>query len=261
MLLLKSLNQSIHRGDEIQKHNNEYQRLTMNVLRLTFLSSFVLEFIATLSTAVIAVEIGLRLLSGKMDFVSAMFVLLLAPEFYLPLRQLGMKFHAGMSGRSASKKIFEVLAENELAVPSTLSISIKSKEEMLPLHADPFEKYFPVKFENVSAVYPGMETPVLRGINLQIERNEKVALVGRSGMGKTSLTFILMRLLAFTEGSVCFGGNVLNEMSELVLTSLISWVPQNPYIFPGSISENISLFEDNPDYKKIIRIISQVSIK
>jgi ATP-binding cassette subfamily C protein CydD len=243
LLLLKSLNQSHNRGQAIQKHNEEYQLLTMNVLKLTFLSSFVLEFIATISTAVIAVEIGLRLLSGNLDFVSAMFVLLLAPEFYLPLRQLGLKFHAGMSGRTASKKLFELLSERDIEASDSFPLVIETHEDIPQSLSGTMSEYFPIKFENVSANYPGMDAPVLKQIDLRIDRNEQIALVGRSGVGKTSLSYIFMRLLPYTEGSVYFGGKSLLDISEEELSNLVSWVPQSPYLFSGSIIENISLFQ------------------
>ncbi len=106
---LKSLGRSRDQIDVIKKVSEHYRQSTMSVLKVTFLSALVLELIATLSTAVVAVEIGIRLLYGRMAFEQAFFILLLAPEFYLPLRMLGTRFHAGMAGVEAAKRIFEIL--------------------------------------------------------------------------------------------------------------------------------------------------------
>ena len=204
LLLLKSINQSQNRGLEIQKNNSEYHSLTMNVLRLTFLSAFVLEFIATISTAIIAVEIGLRLLSGSLNFATALFILLLTPEFYLPLRQLGVKFHAGMSGRAASLKIFSILSEKDTAAnPNNINkpIVITGKSNF---YAEKISDYFPISFQNMGAQYPETNEFVLKDITLTINRYEQIALVGKSGVGKTSLSYVFMRLLTHCEGSDTF---------------------------------------------------------
>ncbi len=96
--------------------SDQYRDATLKVLQVTFLSAFALELLATLSTAIIAVEVGLRLLYGHMQFQEALFLLILAPEFYLPLRMLGLRFHAGMAGTSAARRIFQIL-DTKPAVP------------------------------------------------------------------------------------------------------------------------------------------------
>ena len=249
--LLKSINQSLSRGQEIQQNNEQYHHLTMSVLKLTFMSAFMLEFIATISTAVIAVEIGLRLLAGNLQFMNALFILLLAPEFYLPLRQLGLKFHAGMSGRAASIRIFQLLGMDEVIhhesdTDSGLPI-VHPGQNLL----DHREKYFPIIFRNVTAKYPGMKDYILKNISFQLNRNERIALVGKSGVGKTSLSYVLMRFLDTCEGEIFFGKHSIREIPHDELKQLISWVPQSPYIFSGSILENICLFQSQPDMARI----------
>ena len=93
----------------LPKPASRFRDVTLSVLRVTFLSALVLELVATVSTAVVAVEVGLRLLYGQLAFQQAFFLLLLAPEFYIPLRMLGLRFHAGMSGTTAARRIFEIL--------------------------------------------------------------------------------------------------------------------------------------------------------
>ncbi len=260
LLLLKSINQSQNRGIEIQKNNSEYQRLTMNVLKLTFLSAFVLEFIATISTAIIAVEIGLRLLSGSLNFATALFILLLTPEYYLPLRQLGVKFHAGMSGRAASLKIFSILSDKD-AVSDPININkpivITGNSNIF---AEKISDYFPISFQNMGAKYPETNEYVLKDITLTVNRYEQIALVGKSGVGKTSLFYVFMRLLTHCEGSVHFGQRSIHDIPEEEFRNLISWVPQSPYLFSGSILENICLFQANPDMSRIKSAIDKAQL-
>ncbi len=259
--LLKSINQSQNRGIEIQKNNSEYQLLTMNVLKLTFLSAFVLEFIATISTAIIAVEIGLRLLSGSLNFATALFILLLTPEYYLPLRQLGVKFHAGMSGRAASIKIFAILSENDfVAEPvKNTGMGVISTDDRIIV--DKISDYFPVSFQNMGAKYPGTDEYVLKDISFNINRFDQIALVGKSGVGKTSLSYVFMRLLMNFEGSILFGRSSIHDIPDEEFRNLISWVPQSPYLFSGSILENICLFQPNPDGSRIMSAIIKARLE
>jgi len=259
--LLKSINQSQNRGIEIQKNNSGYQHLTMDVLKLTFLSAFVLEFIATISTAIIAVEIGLRLLSGSLNFATALFLLLLTPEFYLPLRQLGVKFHAGMSGRAASIKIFSILSENDLItepIKNTGFAVINTDDWIIN---EQISDYFPISFQNMGAKYPGTDEYVLKDISFNIKRYEQIALVGKSGVGKTSLSYVFMRLLTNCEGSIFFGRRSIHEIPKEEFHNLISWVPQSPYLFSGSILENICLFQPDPDRSKIMTAIKNARLE
>jgi ATP-binding cassette, subfamily C, bacterial CydD len=258
--LIKSINQSKARGLEIQKNNSEYQHLTMNVLKLTFLSAFVLEFIATISTAVIAVEIGLRLLSGSLNFATALFILLLTPEYYLPLRQLGVKFHAGMSGRAVSIKIFAILSENDIVTEPVKNTGLAFTNTDNRFIKDQISEYFPISFQNMGAKYPRTDEYVLNDISFTINRFDQIALVGKSGVGKTSLSYALMRLLIICDGSVLFGERSIYEIPEEEFNNLISWVPQSPYLFSGSILENICLFQANPDMSRMKSAIEKAHL-
>lgn len=246
--LLIALNQSKNRGEEIARHDNQHRQLTMDVLKLTFLSAFVLEFISTISTAVIAVAIGLRLLYGGMDYTTALFILLLTPEFYLPLRHLGVRFHAGMSGRAASIRIFQLLAGEEDIQPRQVIYLPTSSQKIT---SDETACYFPISFHEVSAKYPDSNQQVLKDISFDIQQNEHVALVGRSGMGKTSLTYLLMRLLVHEKGEIKFGNQLIEELGEEEVSRLFSWVPQSAYIFSGSLEDNISLFAPHIDLDRV----------
>ena len=248
LTLLISLNKAGKRGNEILRYDAEYRQLTMDVLKLTFLSAFVLEFISTISTAVIAVQIGLRLLNGSLTFQTALFILLLAPEFYLPLRQLGLRFHAGMTGRAAAIKIFGLLntdetTEAQATIPIDPVVAIRLRQE----------GYFPIIFNNVSASYLSRQTEAVKDITFTINELDQVVLVGASGSGKTTITYLLMGLLKPAAGEVKFNGISHTHLSPEDYSRLVSWVPQSPYLFAGSILENISMHSKSPDMEKIMQ--------
>jgi ATP-binding cassette subfamily C protein CydCD len=236
LVTLKLLGRSHEQIEYIHTASEDYRQATMRVLRLAFLSALALELVATLSTAVVAVQVGLRLLYGWMSFESAFFVLLLAPDFYLPLRQLGVRFHAGISGVSAAKRIFEIL---ETPIPrrngvTAVKESLTSQEVSLRLRGEAIE------FKHVSFTYPGSES-VLREISFSIPPGQMVALVGLSGAGKSSLANLLLGFTTVTHGSLQVGKVEIASIPAEIWWEQIAWVPQNPFLFNTSIAENIRL--------------------
>src|SRR5688572_7409869 len=224
---LKLFGQSKAHAKNIETVSNQFRDATLGVLRITFLSALVLELLASLSTAVIAVEIGFRLLYARMDFLEAFFIIVLAPEFYLPLRMLGARFHAGMSGTTAAKRIYEILdtpiESNPLSMDSEQSV----------------EEVSSIRFENVSYTYPGETAPALENIDLHINAGQHIALVGESGAGKTTLVNLLLGFMQPTSGTITINHNIPITIYQLL--SHIAWVPQKPYLFHDTIAANIRL--------------------
>jgi ATP-binding cassette subfamily C protein CydD len=204
----------------------------MRVLSVAFLSALGLEIAATISTAIIAVEIGLRLLYGGMPFQPAFFVLLLAPEFYMPFRSLGTCFHAAMNGGAAATRILNIL---ETPTPTELA-----EPESVPSLA-----HHAVVFDNVSYVYNGVDTSLneertaLRDISFTLEPGKKLALVGPTGSGKSTVAHLLLRFIEPTEGSILVNGKPLPAFSSEEWRKQIAWVPQNPHLFNGTVAENL----------------------
>ncbi|WP_282694971.1 thiol reductant ABC exporter subunit CydD [Streptomyces sp. CC208A] len=203
----------------------DYRRATMRTLRIAFLSSFALELLSTLSVALVAVTIGMRLVHGTLDLYTGLVILVLAPEAYLPLRQVGAQFHAAAEGLAAAEEIFDVLGTpvrggGTRAVPETLRIDL----------------------DRVTVRHPGRAEPSLDAASLTVEPGETVALVGPSGAGKSTLLDVV---LGFTEpeegGAVRIGGVDLAELDADAWRSRIAWVPQRPYLFAGTIAENVRL--------------------
>ena len=224
---LKLFGQSKAHAKNIEKVSNQFRDTTLGVLRITFLSAFALELLATLSTAVIAVEIGFRLLYARMDFLEAFFILVLAPEFYMPLRMLGARFHAGMAGTTAAKRIYEILDTPLVSE----RLSVDSEESV--------EDVSSIEFENVSYCYPGETALALEDINLTIPVGQHIALVGPSGAGKSSLINLLLGFVQPSSGTILINDD--NLINNYPLLNNIAWVPQKPYLFHDTIAANIRL--------------------
>jgi ATP-binding cassette subfamily C protein CydCD len=224
---LKLLGQSREHARTVARVSDQYRRATLSVLRFTFLSAFALELLATISTAIIAVEVGLRLLYGRLTFPAAFFVLILAPEFYIPFRMLGLRFHAGMSGVSAAERILAILDEAPRCAP------VHREARNVPIRA--------IVLEDVSYTYPGGSRPALQHVNLRLEREERVALVGPSGAGKSTLVGLILGFLTPTEGRIrteYADGTVVDGPPPL---EQVAWVSQQPYIFHDTLEANLRL--------------------
>jgi ATP-binding cassette subfamily C protein CydD len=245
---LKLLNQSLRRAKELDRINEDYRLTTLKVLRITFLSAFVLEFISTISTAIVAVEIGLRLLYGQIGFESALFILILTPEFYLPLRTLGLRFHAGMNGSAAARRIFELL-------------SIQPEVDFnLAAGKDSSGTIFPVAFSGVSYQYTGTENPILDGVSFTIHQGEHIALVGSSGSGKSTIVQLLLQFRFAQGGQITAGGTSLMEIPRGEWLRHTAWVSQTPYLFNTSIRENICLGKPDASGEEIDRAARQAGL-
>jgi ATP-binding cassette subfamily C protein CydD len=237
---LKLLGRSRAQIAQIATASERFRQVTMGVLQVTFLSALALELLATLSTAVVAVQIGLRLLYGRLTFADAFFVLLLAPEFYQPLRQLGTRFHAGMSGTAAAARLFAILAEPPPPRPTNPR----------PLPAP----LFPLRLSRVSYTYParlaeeGAEPPpALLDVELALEAGQRVALVGPSGSGKSTLAALLLGFLTPQDGEITVGGVPLAELDLAAWRAQVAWVPQRPHLFAASAADNIRLARPEAD--------------
>ena len=187
---VETFGQSKAHAKNIEKVSNQFRDTTLSVLRITFLSALALELLATLSTAVIAVEIGFRLLYSRMEFLQAFFILVLAPEFYLPLRTLGARFHAGMSGTTAAKRIYEIL---------DAPLPVKSEQLSVDSHHQS-QAVASIVFEDVTYAYPNETTPALENINLTIQAGQQIALVGKTGAGKSTLASLLLGFIQPSTG-------------------------------------------------------------
>ncbi len=220
-----------HQAEVIGKVTGEYRTATMASLRIAFLSGFVLELTAALATALVAVEVGLRLLAGHMSYQTALLVLLLTPEAYLPLRAVGAQFHASTEGAAAASDVFEIL---DTPVPNAAPPGPRLRRPV-DLRKDT------IRLSEVTLTYPGRDRDALSGVNLSIRPGEQVTLAGPSGAGKSSLLALLLRFAEPTSGRIEVGGADLASVPLDEWRSQIAWVPQHPYLFAASVADNIAL--------------------
>jgi len=227
---LKVLGRAKSQIDAIGRISDAFRSSSMAVLRVAFLSALVLELVATLSVAVVAVEIGLRLLGGRLAFESAFFVLLLAPEFYLPLRRLGAAFHAGLSGVAASTRLFEILEVGDAPSATAADRAMPAKPKLV--------------LDDVSFAYPGggrASRPALDRVSLTIEAGETVALVGPSGAGKSTVASLLLRFIDPDAGRLTADGIDAAAIDPRAWREVFAWVPQLPHLFADTIDANARL--------------------
>ncbi len=240
---LKMLNRSRDQLDIIARMSDRFGETTLGVLRVAFLSALVLELIATLSTAVVAVEVGLRLLYGRLLFEQAFFVLILAPEFYAPLRSLSTRFHTAMSGASAARRLFEVL---DTPAPRFTCQASRSSASPRRLTSPPA-----ICFSNVHYAYEDGQRPALNGLTFHLAPGQSVALVGPSGAGKSTVAYLLLRFMEPDQGTITVNGQLLAKLDPAAWRSQIAWVPQNPYLFHASVADNIRLARPNASFDQL----------
>jgi len=224
----------------------EYRAVTMSTLRVAFLSGFVLELAAALATALVAVEVGLRLLAGHMSYQTALLVLLLTPEAYLPLRAVGAQFHASTEGAAAARDVFEILDTPALnTFLTTPAPAVPGRR--VSLHTDT------IILSGVSLAYPGRDHRALAGVNLTIRPGDRITLAGPSGAGKSSLLAVLLRFAEPTGGRIEAGGVDLTSIPVADWRRQISWIPQQPYLFTASVADNIALGQADATPQAIAR--------
>ncbi|MER6672060.1 thiol reductant ABC exporter subunit CydD [Streptomyces sp. NPDC000983] len=234
---LKVFGRAKAQADSIRRITGEYRQATMRTLRIAFLSSFALELLATISVALVAVTIGMRLVHGEMDLYIGLVVLVLAPEAYLPLRQVGAQYHAAAEGLAAAEEIFAVL---ETPAPASGSADVPSGG---------------LAFEGVTVRYPGRSGDAVSDVSFTVEPGETVALVGPSGAGKSTLLNVLLGFVRPAEGRVRVGGADLAGLDLQQWRSRIAWVPQRPHLFAGTITENVRLARPDADDTAVARAL------
>jgi ATP-binding cassette subfamily C protein CydD len=225
---LRAFNRGRQQAAVLDRIGERYRHTTIGTLRVAFLSGAVLELAATLGVALVAVTAGVRLVDGNLGLQAGLTVLVLAPELYLPMRQLAAQFHASADGVEVAERMLELLDE-----PAA------SRAEGKLIAASPLDAV--VRFEAVSFAYPSRSSLVLDGLDLDLYPDETVALVGPSGSGKTTVASLLLRFVDPVRGRISVGGLDLAHCRADVWREQIAWVPQRPTTFRGTIADNIRL--------------------
>lgn len=232
---LRMLNAEVREEQRLARAAEAFRASTMSVLRVAFLSSLALEFFATVAIAVVAVLIGFRLLDGMLEFEAAFFVLLLAPEFYAPLRQLGVDYHARMEALAAAERIIALLDETA-DTPGTAApdfgdgIAVQARALRFAFAEGP---------------------PVVDGLDFELRPGEITVLVGHSGAGKSTLVNLLLGFLQPAEGRIDVAGHDLATLARRHWMQQVAVVPQRPHMFEGSVADNIRLGDDTVGLERV----------
>ncbi|MFH0243301.1 thiol reductant ABC exporter subunit CydD [Streptomyces sp. HK10] len=238
---LKVFGRAKAQAESIRAITADYRRATLRTLRIAFLSSFALELLSTISVALVAVGIGMRLVHGELDLYTGLVVLILAPEAYLPLRQVGVHYHAAAEGLSAAEEVFDTL-ETESPAPGTAPA--------------PDARTATIALDGLTVRHEGRTTDSLPPTTLTVAPGETVAVTGPSGAGKTTLLSALLGLTTPTAGRVTVNGQNLSTLDPATWHSQIAWVPQHPHLFAGTIADNVRLARPGATDAEVLRALT-----
>lgn len=226
---LKVFGRAKAQADSIRAITGDYRKATLRTLRIAFLSSFVLELLATISVALVAVDIGMRLVHGELSLRTGLLVLVLAPEAYLPLRQVGAQYHAAAEGLAAAEQAFEVLeTEPPIAPGSTPAPDLRTAT---------------VQVQDLAVRSEGVLAPT----SFTLAPGETLAVTGPSGVGKSTLLSALLGFAPAAQGRILVDGADLGSLDPASWHRQIAWVPQHPHLFPGTIADNVRLARPDAD--------------
>jgi ATP-binding cassette, subfamily C, bacterial CydD len=226
---LKMFGRSAEQAETIRAVSRRQGSSTMDVLRTAFQTTLVLEWGATAATALVAIETSVRLMAGGLAFERALAVLLLTPEFFLPLRRLSAEYHVGRSAAAAAEGVYAVLD-----APARIHVPALGASRPLPARMD-------VRFDDVVVTYDDGSRTALAGCSLEIPHGRTIALVGPTGAGKTTVANVLLRFIDPDQGRVTVDGEPLAEIDPALWRTRVAWVPQQASLFHGTVAENLRL--------------------
>ncbi|MCT6913562.1 MAG: thiol reductant ABC exporter subunit CydD [Bacillus wiedmannii] len=246
---LKYLGKSKQHEGKIEKVSKRYRKATMRTLRVAFLSSFALDFFTSLSIAFVAVGLGIRLIDGTIVLLPALTILILAPEYFLPIKQVGANYHATLDGQLAMEQIEEILQQQK-------EIGTKESNVGLIWNASSNLKLQDVKVKNNES-----EKAILEGIDFTWKGTGTIGVIGESGAGKSTLIDVLAGFLTPSGGKLIINGVKIDGSTREDWQKNIAYIPQQPYIFPLSLKDNICFYETNTTDAEVERVINEVGLR
>lgn len=243
---LKYLGQSVMHEIKIGHVSREYRKATLRTLRVAFLSSFALDFFTSLSIAFVAVGLGFRLIDGAMVLLPALTILILAPEYFLPLRQVGKDYHATLDGQIALEEIEKVIHMEQ--VIKTQPIKSLANWQQIS------------QFELNDVTIDYKQGSVLSDISFKWEGNGMIGIVGESGAGKSTLINLLAGFIAPKQGTILINGESISSLNHEDWLKQIAYIPQHPYIFPTSLANNIRFYEPEATDEQVKQVIKEIGL-
>ncbi len=246
---LKYLGKSKQHEGKIEKVSKRYRKATMRTLRVAFLSSFALDFFTSLSIAFVAVGLGIRLIDGTIILLPALTILILAPEYFLPIKQVGANYHATLDGQLAMEQIEEILQKQK---------EIEKKDSNVDIV---WNSSSSLKLQDVKVNNDESEKAILEGIDFTWQGNGAIGIIGESGAGKSTLIDVLAGFLPPSGGKMLVNGVEIDESTREDWQKNIAYIPQQPYIFPLSLKDNICFYETNTPDEEVERVINEVGLR
>src|SRR5699024_3170484 len=241
---LAFLGRSKEHGRRIKQVSDDYRKATMKTLRVAFLSSFALDFFTSLSIAFVAVGLGLRLIDGVIVLLPALTILILAPEYFSPIKQVGKDYHATLDGQVAMTHINEWLEEDMTAENSEASLLQEN------VHS--------IAMENIQ--FELDEKYLVEDLSFQVSKG-MIGIVGRSGAGKTTLINILDGRMAPTQGRIRINEEVYDSLHVDEWFEHIAYIPQHPYIFPLSLADNIRFYQPDATDIQVEEMVRKIGLQ
>lgn len=254
---------------EVAEATEGLRQATMGTLRVTFLSALAMELLAGFGTGLVAMVLGLRLLGGTVSLATALAVLLVSPEVFLPLRRAGAEFHASTEGQAAAERILAVLdlptpageIRGGTATGGGAAPVPGATEAVAPRRATiPSPAVAPVRLDGVTLTHPGRGSPTLDRVDLVLAPGEHVALVGPSGAGKSTVLALLLRFLTPDTGRVLAGDVDLADVDPAAWRRLVSWVPQRPHLLTRSLGENLRLGDPGASDDRLHEVVDAAGL-
>ncbi len=261
---LRAFGREAHGRREVAEATDGLRRTTLSTLRVAFVSALALEFIAGIGTGLVAMVLGLRLLGGHVSLYTALAVLLVSPEVFLPLRRAAAEFHASTEGQAAADRILSVLDVEGTPPPEQPGGAGQNAPPPHFFGADPTPRapgrHAVLRAEDVTVAFPGRGAPALKGLSLEVDRGEHVALVGPSGSGKSTTIGLFLGFVHPTVGRVVVGGDDLSTLDAAAWRRRLAWVPQRPHLLHGSIEDNLRIANPDATAAQLARAIAMAGL-
>lgn len=254
---LKFLGQSRRHSESIGEVSESYRKATMRTLRVAFLSSFALDFFTMLSVAVVAVNLGLRLINGGLELLPALTILILAPEYFLPVRMVGADFHATLDGKQAGEAIQEMIKDepNSSPVNGQTSGDNNAPEPVLN-----WKDSSELELSGISMRHDESGPASLEGVSFRLKGRGRIGIVGESGAGKSTLIDILGGFLAPTNGEVMLDGVKLQNTASEAWRKNVTYIPQHPYLFGASLADNVRFYAPDASWTEVERAVEAAGL-
>ncbi|MDM5321912.1 thiol reductant ABC exporter subunit CydD [Bacillus altitudinis] len=246
---LRYLGISKKHSRNIGEVSKRYRKATMSTLKVAFLSSFALDFFSMLSIATVAVFLGLRLIEGELLLLPALTALMLAPEYFLPVREVGNDYHATLNGKEANDAMQVILEEKGFRAQKTQSVQLNKWNEQSALN-----------LQDVSLQHDEHAPYSIQDVDLTVKGKKKIGIIGASGSGKSTLTDVLGGFVEPTSGQITLNGQPLVHLQIKEWQKEVVYMPQHPYLFHMTLKENIRFYEPHATDEEVERAASEAGL-